>query len=106
MTAPKSGQSPSPEHGFRAPPIWELAVSAVTHPGAIDQYDVRGVHEKFKSELPRVARHAPVQQSAIANLLGVHSTFIESARPGPRWWFVGDDPTDVLQLQDQFVAQN
>jgi len=99
--------SPSPEQGFEAPPIWEIAVSATTQRSAVNPYNVKGIHDLFRDELPGVERHPPVPQLAIGNILGLQPALSDVTQGfSPRWWFISKSGSDVLQLQENFVASN
>lgn len=97
----------SPANGFEAPPLWEIAVSAATNGTVLDPYDVREVHDLFREELPHSERQAPIPHLPVAAFVGGPAPSTEfNEGLLPRWWFVSEDGTDLLQLQEQFVASN
>lgn len=97
----------SPERGFGAPPLWEMAVSVWSDSPLFDGYDVREVHDLFRQDLPRFERHPPLLHLPIAAFAGGPPpiSHMENGFP-PRWWFISDDGRDLLQLQEQFIATN
>ncbi|HEY0147547.1 MAG TPA: TIGR04255 family protein [Allosphingosinicella sp.] len=97
----------SPERGFGAPPLWEIAVSAGTSGTLLDPYNVREVHDLFRRDLPHSERQAPITHLPVAAFVGGPAPSIE-VNEGllPRWWFLSEDGADLLQLQENFVACN
>lgn len=95
-----------PEAGFVAPPVWELALSASSGGALADPYDIRGIHDIFRTELPSVERQIPVAGLNVAAMAGGPPVLTEIELPPSRWWFISADETEVLQVQETFIASN
>ncbi|QUT05191.1 TIGR04255 family protein [Sphingobium phenoxybenzoativorans] len=98
-----------------SPPVNEVAFSAVMGPVnpallpsyALDLFDVAGTHRFFADRFPGVERQVPVGQMEVAGMLGAPPVLLDEGRGiSPRWWFVSEDRSEVLQLQDRFWSYN
>jgi uncharacterized protein (TIGR04255 family) len=77
-------------------------------PGLLDPYNVSRTHDLFRRDFPEVERQIPVLQMA---------PFLQASQPPPsfvqpgmplesRWWFVSEDRSGVIQVQENLVARN
>ena len=97
---------------FKSPPVWELGISVgLPAPGWFNPYDIRQIHDLFRRRFAVAER----QPSFVAfQPFPVHATAV-SPRPviqfeqSPdlnRWWFVSEDGSDLVQVQETFIARN
>ena len=99
--------APDPARGFDKPPIWEVGISASTSEQAIDPYNIKGVHDFFRDELPKVERQPPVGDLAAATFFGAPSPISPtSLGVPPRWFFISEDERELLQVQENFLGSN
>ncbi len=97
---------------FKNPPIWELSISVSAQaPGWFNPYDIRELHDLFRDQFPNVERHPafvghqifPTQQTMIG--VGVQQAF-QMMPDLNRWWFVNELGSDIIQVQENFLARN
>lgn len=96
---------------YASPPVWEIGISAVTAAPILDVYDVRLLHDVFRTDLPRVERQPPIgpMNPFPAGPGPVVPTVMPVFQIGPepiRWWFVSENGDHVAQFQEQFLARN
>ncbi len=97
---------------FAKPPIWELAISASFGAPILSMYDIREVHDLFRSRFPVAEQQAPYgglqPYPATGTILQPQPQFIQFVGPpgGARWWLISDTGTDLIQIQENFLARN
>jgi uncharacterized protein (TIGR04255 family) len=89
---------------FKTPPINEVGINVSVGRGLAGTYDIKGIHTEFRPSFPKVSQVLAAPGSELAQLHGVAP--LNEDPLITRWWFVSDDDTQVLQLQDNFVARN
>ena len=95
---------------FAAPPVWEVALSAMT--SGLPLYDaltLRDVHDLFRDRYPVVEKQpAPIMLEPFPKSGdGMVPTFRVHGPDLPtRWWFKAADDADLLQIQEDCVARN
>jgi uncharacterized protein (TIGR04255 family) len=88
---------------YDKPPLFEVGISLFTEAfGLVDAYDVRALHDLYRSEFPLVERQLPIIPGSSAAPFQVSTPDDDHHR----WWFISQDGHNLLQLQSNFMARN
>ena len=92
---------------FRSPPVNEVGLSvAFSGQSILDHYDVKGMHQAFP-DLPVAERVPSLGILSVADMVGGGSDMPDMAGgPPQKWWFISEDDSRVLQIQDNFLGYN
>lgn len=82
-------------------PLYEVGLNLYfSSIGLVDPYDVRSLHDEFRTEFPKVEKHLPAQVSSRPHAI---------ERPEDdhhRWFFISEDGGSIAQFQTNFLARN
>ncbi len=103
---------PGPLPSFREPPVVEvvLAVSFETIPGLDNLQILRFWEGQLQAYFPKVEQQAPY--SPPVERFGQRASMpqvkleLVGAPPTPRYWFINEADTEVIQLQSDWFARN
>lgn len=94
---------------FRKPPLEEVALAVQFQPNAFDYLRMGRVAEAVQDLLPRRQEQPgrpPMREDFGPQVRPPFELQLLSAAPPPRLWFLNEDGTRLLQLQDDLVAYN
>lgn len=84
-------------------PLYEVGVSLFTDGhGLVDAYDVKTLHDLFRSEFPVVEKQLPL----IAGQPNVPFQVTGPEEDHHRWWFISQAGLDLIQVQSNFFGRN
>lgn len=90
-----------------APPVNEVGFSFATNGPFVDPYDIRAAHDLFREDYPKVERQIPVAQLDVVPLsLGHAVVGEEDVGVPPRWWFIAENGSELVQVQERFLGWN
>lgn len=82
-------------------PLYEVGLNLYfASIGLVDPYDVRSLHDRFRSDFPKVEKQLPAQFSA--RPLAIETPDDDHHR----WFFVSEDGSLLAQFQTDFLARN
>lgn len=95
---------------FSEPPVIEVALAVQFEPSTVSSFDAALVYERMREEFPRreeqMARPAMAEDFTPPSAeLGFRLELLP-VPPRPRFWFLSDDESRLIQLQHDLLAVN
>jgi uncharacterized protein (TIGR04255 family) len=99
---------------FGTPPIWEVGISAWTASPITNAYEVRDVHDLFRERFPEWERQPaftgyqpfPPRNGPMGTHMGMPIMMMGAPAQPTRFWFLSEAGSDLLQIQENFIARN
>ncbi|WIW88938.1 TIGR04255 family protein [Sphingobium sp. V4] len=92
---------------FARAPINEVGFFIATKDSLVDPFGAAEIHRSLEQTYPNVERQAPVGGLELGPFLGIPPVLDPSDNGvPPRWWFVSEDETRLVQLQERFAGWN